>query len=180
MARLLAAVSVAVIVVGIAGPAMAQAVVPARDLIENPANLDGDVVTVEGELIGDYGFRSDGTMWTQLNDDSYARRPLVDGGPRTGANVGIGIRMPARLAEDLDPPGGYRVRGPLVQATGVWRYHDPARGGESYLEVTELVVVESGRALDEGARPVPLIAGALLVLVAAWTFLSYRKVRDRL
>ena len=121
------------------GTALAQdgELVPVSELLEDGARFDNVTITVEGELVGDYGFRDDGVMWTQINDDSYARDALVDGGPRTGANVGIGVRMPSALGENLDPVGGYRLEGPLVQLTGVWRYHDPNRGGESYLDVGE-------------------------------------------
>ncbi|MGB9358938.1 MAG: hypothetical protein WCC01_10310, partial [Acidimicrobiia bacterium] len=134
---------------GIPGAFAAQ-VVPVSDLLVDGERFDGNEITIEGELVGDYGFRHDGYMWTQLNDDSYARDALVDGGPRAGANVGVGIRMPTALGEGLAPVGGYRLEGPLVQATGVWRYHDPERGGETYLDVSALTTIEDGRRLEEG------------------------------
>jgi hypothetical protein len=136
--------------------------VSGEELLINSAAYDGTRVMVEGELVGDYGFRDDGFMWTQLNDDSYARRALVDGGPRTGGNIGIGIRMPAALADGLDPVGGYRLEGPLVLAEGTWRHHDPERGGESYLDVAVLTIVEPGRRLQEGPDWEIFIVGSLL------------------
>ncbi|MCL1692665.1 MAG: hypothetical protein M3096_03165 [Actinomycetia bacterium] len=147
------------------GTALAQdgELVPVSGLLEDGARFDNVTITVEGELIGDYGFRDDGVMWTQINDDSYARDALVDGGPRTGANVGIGVRMPSTLGENLDPVGGYRLEGPLVQLTGVWRYHDPNRGGESYLDVAELLVLETGRRLEEGPDWTVFALGVLLL-----------------
>ncbi len=147
------------------GTALAQdgELVPVSELLEDGARFDNVTITVEGELIGDYGFRDDGVMWTQINDDSYARDALVDGGPRTGANVGIGVRMPSTLGENLDPVGGYRLEGPLVQLTGVWRYHDPDRGGESYLDVAELLVLETGRRLEEGPDWTVFALGVLLL-----------------
>jgi hypothetical protein len=148
---------------GSAATAQEPAVLPVEDLLADGAAYDGEQITVEGELVGDYGFRDDGFMWTQLNDDSYARAAIVDGGPRTGSNTGIGIRMPERLASDLDPVGGYRLEGPVVQATGTWRFHDPDRGGESYLDVAALEVVKPGRRLKEGPDWVVFILGALLV-----------------
>ena len=146
--------------------ALAGHVVPVSDLLADGAQFAGSEIILEGELVGDYGFRHDGFMWTQLNDDSYARDALVDGGPRAGANVGVGIRMPAALAEGLAPVGGYRLEGPLVQATGVWRYHDPDRGGESYLDVSALTTIEDGRRLEEGPDWVVFVAGSLLLAVS--------------
>jgi hypothetical protein len=149
------------------GPALAAEEVSVKELIEQAADLSGEAVTVEGELVGDYGFREDGWMWTQLNGDVYVSEPIREGGSPLGANNGIGIRMPIALAEGLVPPGRYRSRGPVVLATGTWKYHDPERQGESFLEVESLVVVEPGRQLGEEADWRVIVAGALLIGAAA-------------
>lgn len=150
-------------------------VVSVSDLLEDGEAYNNTPITVEGELVGDYGFRRDGFMWTQLNDDSYARDALVNGGPRTGANTGIGVRMPSALGVDLDPVGGYRLEGPLVQLGGIWRYHDPDRGGETYLDVEDLVVIEGGRRLEEGPDWSVFAFGVVLIgtSIALW----YRRRR---
>ncbi len=79
-------------------------------------------------------------------------------------------------AKELDPPGGYRVRGPIISATGVWKYHDPERGGETYLDVTALIVVDQGRDLPEHPNPVVLAIGLVLVIGAV---LNLRRSRRR-
>jgi hypothetical protein len=174
--RLAVVVLVMALMLLLPGTALAQdgELVPASDLLEEGALFDNIEITVEGELVGDYGFRDDGFMWTQLNDDSYARDALVDGGPRTGANVGIGVRMPSILGEGLPPVGGYRLEGPLVQLTGVWRYHDPDRGGETYLDVSELLIVDEGRRLEEGPD---WVVFALGVLFLATSLVMWRRNR---
>jgi hypothetical protein len=139
--------------------------IPVGGLLSDPSSYEGEI-TIEGELVGDYGIRSDGSVWTQLNDDTYAREPLLEGGALSGGNIGVGVRIPAELAEQLDPPGGYRKRGPVVRLTGLWMYHDPDRGGESYLEVQQLVVIEPGRELAEGMSMPALLAGVALILAA--------------
>ncbi|HHC09116.1 MAG TPA: hypothetical protein ENK55_10435 [Actinobacteria bacterium] len=154
--------------------------VSGAELVADGAAYDGELVVVEGELVGDYGRRGDGTVWTQLNDDPYVYEPVAEGGPLRGGNVGIGVRIPAELAEDLDPPGGYRIRGPVVRLTGTWRYHDPARGGESYLDVVALEVVEPGRTVPKPLHPVALVVGVLLLVVAFGLWRSYVAERDRL
>ena len=131
------------------------------------AELSEREVVVEGELVGDYGFRGDGSMWTQLNGDAYVDAPIREGGLPVGGNVGIGVRMPAEMAQALDPPGGYRNRGPVVALTGIWKYHDPGRQGESYLEVQTLEVVEAGRQLNEEPSWTVIILGVLLLASAA-------------
>jgi hypothetical protein len=160
-------------------PLSAQVMVSARDLLADPAAFDGETITVEGELVGDYGFRSDGTVWAQLNSDSYVRAPVVEGGELSGANTGIGVRMPEGAAATLDPPGGYRVRGPIVQATGVWRYHDPGRSGETYLDAAEVVTIEPGAELDEGGDWMAAAAGAVLLLASALIWWRNVSARDR-
>lgn len=145
------------------------------DLLENPMDFAGEI-TISGELIGDYGFRSDGTMWTQLNDDSYVADPVQDGGALTGGNIGVAVRIPKALTAQLDPPGGYRIRGPVVAVSGIWKYHDPDRGGESYVDVTSLKLVEPGRDLAEHPNYLVLAAGGALVLGA---FASRRRGTGR-
>lgn len=161
-------------------PALAQdeGVISVADLLADARAFAGATVTLEGELVGDYGFRRDGSMWTQLNDDSYARRPLVEGAPRAGANVGVGVEIPTDLAAGLDPPGGYRRKGPLVQLTGTWRFHDPDRGGESYLEVRSLTVIEPGRELEEDVDWGVLIVGIVLVGAALVLWRTRRRPEE--
>ncbi|MEN8040007.1 MAG: hypothetical protein ABFR95_00715, partial [Actinomycetota bacterium] len=127
----------------VAGPVAAREVA-VSDLVSDGARHAGVEVTVVGELIGDYGDRRNGWTWTQLNGDAYATSPVADGGPLHGSNVGIGVRLPSEMAADLDPPGRYRTVGPIVELTGVWKYHDPDRQGETYLEVASIVVVAPG------------------------------------
>jgi hypothetical protein len=142
------------------------------ELRADGAAYDGQSIRVVGELIGDYGFRRDGSAWSQLNGDSYATEPLLENGRLAGSNAGIGVRTPAVIIEGLGQPGGYQQRGPLVRVTGIWEYHDEERGGETYLDVVAIEVLEPGRALDEPANPAVVVIGALLVLAALW--LGYR------
>lgn len=152
-----------------ASPALAQGpgAVGVGELLENAPDYVGEV-TVQGELIGDYGFRGDGSMWTQLNDDSYGFDPVLDGGELTGGNVGVAVRIPVVIAEQLDAPGGYRVRGPIVLVRGTWKYHDPDRGGESYIEVAILEVIQPGRTLAEHPNFLVLAAGIVLAVGALY------------
>jgi membrane protein implicated in regulation of membrane protease activity len=160
-----------------AGPASAMTVA-AVDLIDDGESFSGQEVTVVGELVGDYGFRSDGSMWTQLNSDSYAIRPIVEGGPLRGSNTGIGIRMPAALARDLDPPGRYRLVGPVVAATGIWRYHDPQRQGESFLDVTSIALQAPGRDLSEHPNWSVYGAAFAFAVIAGVATIGYIRERD--
>jgi hypothetical protein len=48
----------------------------------------------------------------------------------------------------------------VVELSGMWRFHDPDRGGESYLDVTALELLEPPLTLTEAVRWVPLAVGA--------------------
>ncbi len=166
----------AVAMVGIGSPAQAQT---AGQLDRDGPDYDGATVTVEGELIGDFG-RHSGAVWAQLNDDPYARRPLLETGELAGSNISVALRVPVLLFDlaIADRPGGYRYRGPLVRATGIYRYHDPQRGGESYLDVAELELIEPGRELHEAGSTGAAVAGAVLLLLS-FTLLGLDRLRNR-
>jgi hypothetical protein len=173
MSSTLAALTIALLV---AAPARLGAVeVTVAEVVQGASGMDGEVLTVDGELVGDYGSRGDGWMWTQLNGDVYVSSPIIEGGSAAGGNVAIGIRMPIALAQGLDPPGRYRIRGPLVRVTGIWRYHDPQRGGETYLEVQSLTVIEPGHPLEEEPDWLVVIVGGSLVAAAAAGWLRWKQ-----
>lgn len=148
-------------------PGLAAQEISVSEVIDRAAELDGEVTSVRGELVGDFGKRDDGWTWTQLNGDVYVDAPIREGGAPQGSNTGIGVRIPTELMTDLGPPGGYRYRGPVVRVEGEWRYHDPERQGESYLQVESLVVVEPGYPLTEEVNWLPAVLGLVLVTMAA-------------
>lgn len=158
----------------VSAPALAAEEKTVSQLIDESAELAGVTVVVEGELIGDYGFRDDGSMWTQLNGDPYALQPLRESHAR-GGNTGVGVRIPSELTEGLDPPGGYRYRGPLVRVTGTWMYHDKSRNGETFLWVETLELVEPGRLLTQPTNWWTILAGLALVAAASVMWLTRPK-----
>ena len=160
-----------------AAPAVA-AEVTVSDLVVDGASHAGEEVTVVGEFVGDYGNRRTGFTWTQLNGDAYGSAPVADGGELSGANVGIGVRVPSNLASVLDAPGRYRRVGPIVQVTGIWKYHDPDRQGESYLDIGAIVVLEKGRSLSEPPSWVAFALGLILLAISAFVMRSYTRRRD--
>ena len=166
-----------IVAVMVHAPAAQAVDVDVADLVGDGVRFDGQTVTVTGELVGDYGSRRDGTTWTQLNQDSYAQNPVTEGGALTGSNSGIGVRIPTDLVVGLDPPGRYRMVGPTVAATGIWRFHDPQRSGESFLDVTTIVTVEAGRSLTESPDWASYGVGGLLILGSVLALGARRRSR---
>lgn len=176
-AAMVAVVSLVVLVAGTPA-AVGQDLTDLAELIEDPAAYTDSIILVEGELVGDYGFRRTGFMWTQLNQDSYAASPIAAGGLLSGANRGIAIRMESELAEGIGEPGGYRHRGPIVRVTGIWKYHDSERQGESYLDVLGLVRVEGDLPLSDRISWIAVAIGVVLLLGAGVLTFVYRRARD--
>ncbi len=180
MRRLLAAITL--VLIAVAQPAAAAADdIDLADLLADPAAYADAQVALVGELIGDYGFRPDGTVWTQLNDDPYATAPLhAAGGTPSGGNVGVGIVGDRSMFHELDPPGRFDRVGPVVRAVGVWRYHDDARGGESYLELTDLEPIWPGYPIQQPlSRPVLIVAIGLAAIAVLLLAGAVRKQRHR-
>ena len=186
MRRLALAPVVLLLLLLAAGPAAADGGTPpphpepvtVADLLADPEVFAGLLLLVRGELVGDFGKRADGSVWTQLNGDAYAEAPLRDGGGLAGSNLGIGVRFAAGVWPGFDRPGGYRVQGPIVELTGVWRYHDPERSGESYLEVVTVDLVAAARELPEpGFRWLPIGLGLGFLAAAGGITVVVRRRR---
>jgi hypothetical protein len=176
MARLVSSISFAFLML-LASPVSAGEVT-VSDLVADGARYADEEVTVAGELVGDYGNRRDGFTWTQLNGDAYASAPIAAGGDLAGSNIGIGIRMDTELAAGLDPAGRYRRVGPVVVVTGTWKYHDPARQGETYLDVTAVETLTGGRVLHEPPLWWAFGVGLLLMSIAGALWWRYLRQRD--
>jgi hypothetical protein len=69
-------------------------IVGVDDLLDAPGVYAGSQITLIGELIGDYGERSDG-VWVHLNDDAHVDAPLPTA-ELAGMNTGIGFVSPQR------------------------------------------------------------------------------------
>ncbi len=170
--------AIAMLLVGRAVPAEATEV---SDLLSDPEAWAGKAVELSGEIIGDYG-RHSGSYWLQLNDDAYATEPLLETGRLAGSNIGITLRVPPELFDDIaatEQPGGYRWRGPILLVTGEFRYHDPGRSGETYIAVTDLELIESGRHLPSEATGQLGTLGVILAAGAAFVLARHARQRRR-
>ena len=165
-----------------ATPAVAQETVPVSTLLALPDEYDQQVVTIRGEIVGDYGDRGD-VVWVQVNDDPYVDEPFATSDRLAGTNTGLSVRLTGGIPEDFGDAGGHGVRGPIVEVTGVFRDLDPALGGLTFLEAAEVVLIESSERLpapepDSGAIILGaiLIAGALLAMAQRRDLLPKRSL----
>lgn len=153
----------------LAAPAAAQEVVPVSTLLALSDEYDQQVVTVRGELVGDYGERGDIT-WVQLNDDAYVEAPLGRSGRLGGTNTGIGVRISGSVPDAFGEPGRHGVRGPVVEVVGVFRNLDPALGGLTFIEAVEVDLIAPAEPVAGPGVDLPaLIAGAVLTVAGLLT-----------
>lgn len=159
MSRLLLAVIVA---------ATSHAAVSVAELDAEPEVWTGRDVVVTGEIVGDYSPRSD-VVWVQLNDDAYVMEPLAERGAPSGVNNGIGVRIPADLFDEAwGRPGGYDVRGPILEVEAVFRYNSPEDQGETFLDATSIRLLDPARPIDQPPASATRAAiGAALTAAAA-------------
>lgn len=144
--------------------ALAEDILPVSALIENPDAYDQTVVTIQGEIVGDFGRRGD-IVWVQVNDDPYVDTPLVERAGPVGTNTGIAVRYPASMQGDWGPPGAYGIRGPIVEVTGVFRHLDPGTGGMTFVQAAKVTLIEPSRDVAiPGGSPLPVIIGGLLTV----------------
>lgn len=171
-----AALLTAVLGLGISAlPGAAQELVPVSELDENPTAYAGRMVTIEGEIVGDYGIRDD-VVWCQVNDDPYVDAPLAETGRLAGTNIGIGVRLPRASFDDgWGQPGSSDTRGPVVRVTGTFRYNDPEESGETFLEARQVELVEPSRPFEQGPSPAwPAVTGGVLIVTGAGLFFGVR------
>lgn len=175
--RLVLLVAAWMVLVPAAAPAVAQTdpesppTIDVGDLVAEPDVWDGERIALEGELVGDYSNRDTGT-WVQLNDDSYARQPLGEGGRPVGANTSVGALIPRDLFMEVEgSPGRYGRQGPLVRLEGTFRHDDPRFSGETFLEVEAVSTMSPARDYATGGIDAWFFVGIALMGAAgsvAW------------
>ncbi|HVM14882.1 MAG TPA: hypothetical protein VM287_11215 [Egibacteraceae bacterium] len=147
------------------GPAVP---VSSVDLYDCPTLYDGLLVHYQGEVVGALMHRDEGA-WTQLNDDLYAGAagPLPAHREYRGANAGVGVLLPADVAEQVQTVGGPRARGDVLSIVGTFHRVDPQSRESAVIRAEAGRVERLGRPIDHEPLGVRRIVGILLALAAA-------------
>jgi hypothetical protein len=151
----------------LAAPASASQV-SVTDLDGDPLSWNERQVTIRGEIVGDYSPRND-EVWVQVNDDAYVDAPSVETGELAGGNVGIGVRIPGGIFdESWGAPGGYKVRGPIVEVTGIFRYADPATGGATFVDASSVTLIDPAREMETPPPQMGLLVAAIAMMAVGF------------
>lgn len=124
-----------------------------NDLIENAKKLDGKVVTIQGEAIGECMDRGE-YSWVNINDGTNA----------------IGLWLETNKAIKISRYGNYKYIGDTIKITGIFHRACTEHGGEADLHVNTLKVVNTGYLVYEKI-PLLKIIGAIILVPVAFVFL---------
>jgi len=112
-------------------PAFSQ-VVSSTELIRNAKEYDGKLIVYCGEVIGDVMLRKE-FAWVNINDGSNA----------------LGIWMNANLAKEINFTGSYKVRGDILEVTGIFHRVCLEHGGDLDIHAQAIRKTASGRLLSQ-------------------------------
>lgn len=101
--------------------------ISSSELINNTKKYDGQVVTYQGEVIGDIMTRGD-HAWVNLNDGYIA----------------IGVWVRKTELKDINHFGDYRAKGDVIEVTGIFNRSCPEHGGDLDIHAQEIRKVLSG------------------------------------
>lgn len=149
-----------------AGPLLAQfadAPLSPAEVVEIDRALDGTVVTVEGEAIGEHLRALGGGRWVNL----------------LGDEVGLGIWVTDEMAAQIENFGDYRQNGDTVRVVGTVNVACVRHGGEFDVHADSLQIIARGEARPVGIQPLKGVGGIAGLMVAFSLWRLYRRRRDR-
>lgn len=148
-------------------PVPDPAAVTSNALYDCPAVFDGRPVVYEGEVVGAVLRRGD-TAWVHLNDDVYSgvTGPLPAHRDFQGGNGGVGVRIPAALADEITTVGGPTARGDVLRVEGVFHRVDADTREAAVIVATAGQVAAVGTPFVDPVLPDRAVAAQVLGLLA--------------
>ncbi len=123
----------------------AQTNINVSALIGNPSLFDGNMVEIEGELIGDIIEGKDG-FWVNLLDSETA----------------IGLWCPLKEKGKIKFLGRYRVKGDFVKIKGIFHSHCVQHTGDMDIHVGSIEILKQGQKIPEEI-PVDKVLSAIFL-----------------
>lgn len=143
------------------------------ELVESPAEFDGETIIFTGEVIGEMMTRGD-MAWPHLNDDGYRDRNIEEGAPLGGYNSGMAVWIPSGAVPGITHFGDHAHEGDVVRVSGTFNAACPEHGGDMDIHASSLEVVTPGRKVDDPVSPVKVVWAIVLSMVALAAFLADR------
>lgn len=162
------------------GPPLDPLPVTSNQLYDCPASYQGRPIVYEGEAVGAVLQRGE-HAWMHLNDDVYAGATgqLPAHRDFQGGNGGVGVRIPAALADQIARVGGPAERGDRLRVQGVFhRVHADSRE-PAVIVATRGEIVARGVPFRDPVLPDRAIAALLLSAIALVLIAAERVVARR-
>jgi hypothetical protein len=141
----------------------AERVYKPAELVAVDRELDGSVVTLEGEAIGEDLHADADHRWVNL---------MLDG-------TAVGVWMSNEDAAAIENYGDYDTRGDVVMVNGVLNIACDRHGGEFDIHADSVQVAETGAPVEHPIEPWKAAAGAIGLAVAYAEIRLFRALQER-
>jgi hypothetical protein len=132
-------------------------------LVNAGQQLNGQEVTIRGEVIGDILVAESGYKWLMLRDG--------------GATISVLVEEDE--VAKVTHLGRYGQIGTQLEVTGVFEADCPEHDGLTDVHATKVVVIDEGSEVTSSFSVVELEIGALLVVVGLCLLVLHRRLRER-
>lgn len=145
-------------------------------LLACSVELDGALVTYEGEVVESVLFRGERALVT-MNDDPYGGEagPLPDHRTQLGGNAGVTVSLPAKASAGITTLGSYRAQGDRLAVVGTFRRADPTLGGAPAITAERVALAVPGRPIPHDAEPRRVAVAALLAAATLVMLFTHRR-----
>ena len=141
------------------GTVNAENITQINSLVNNMGAFDGQVVTIEGEAIGEAMNR--GTYsWINVNDGTNA----------------LGIWLASPDAERIKTFGDYKHTGDIVRISGIFLKNSPEHGGDVEIDCSSLEIIKKGHTVGEQLTNIKLFTATLLFSIALTLTYAYFRI----
>ncbi|HWT74932.1 MAG TPA: hypothetical protein VN258_09480 [Mobilitalea sp.] len=135
-------------------------VVSINDLIENSKELDGQVITIQGEAIGESMNRGE-YSWININDGTNA----------------IGVWVKSDTADQIQYYGNYHEVGDTIEVTGTFYRACAAHGGEADFHADTFNIIKNGHLVSEHIDRHKIVLAIISSVFAFLLILVYQRQR---
>ena len=124
-------------------------------LIENAKEMDGQKITLEGEVIGEILLRKD-RAWVNIGDETAV----------------IGAWVDSKEVKKINRTGDYKHHGDKIKVKGTFYRSLDEQGGEMAIKGESLQISESGQVIVHTIHSMKLLVLGLLAFAAAFFYLT--------
>lgn len=131
------------ILISLPNDVWASEAISSTELVENPTKYDEREIYFEGEVVGE-ALRRGNFAWINVNDDTYAKKNIPEGGKLSGFNSGQSIWLEENAADEIKYFGSYDASGDIIRVNGVFYQACPMHGGDMDIHANTFEIIKPG------------------------------------